>query len=258
MLASASELMRPPTDTIVAPSFPNDADWINVATLKIEQQTPRPVLIDFWDFCRPSSLRALRYIQEWQRRYEPAGLRIVSVHAPGFPPSHDRELIEAAVERLGIEQAVLLDPEFDYWRAFNNPGWPARYLFGPDLMLTDVHYGEGGYEETEAAIQELLGIDEALTDLLDPADAMDAELVVPTGDQPGAYCGPYGAGQVWVVSEGSGALTVNGEERQIDAAGAQLVIEHGQHSEGVLELSAAPSLTVHATCFSAGLAAVSA
>ena len=125
-------------------------------------------------------------------------------------------------------------------------------------MLTDVHYGEGGYEETEAAIQELLGIDEALTGLLDPADAMDAKLVVPTGDQPGAYCGPYGAGQVWVVSEGSGVLTVNGEESQIDAAGAQLVIEHGQHSEGVLELSAAPSLTVHATCFSAGLAAVSA
>ena len=255
MLASASELMRPPTDTIVAPSFPKDADWINVATLKLEQQSPRPVLIDFWDFCRPSSLRVLRYIEEWQRRYEPAGLRIVSVHAPGFPPSHDRELIESAVERLGIEQAVLLDPDFDYWRAFNNPGWPARYLFGPDLMLTEVHYGEGGYEETEAAIQELLKIDEPLTELFDAADGMDAELVVPTGDQPGAYCGPYGAGQVWVVTEASGILIVNGERREIEAAGAHLLIDHGVHSDAVLELSAEPSLTVHATCFSAGLAA---
>ena len=258
MLASASELMRPPTDTIVAPSFPKDADWINVATLKLEQQSPRPVLIDFWDFCRPSSLRALRYIQEWQRRYEPAGLRIVSVHAPGFPPSHERDLVEAAVQRLGIEQAVLLDPEFEYWRAFDNPGWPARYLFGPDLMLTEVHYGEGGYEETESAIQDLLEIEEPLTELLDPADDMDAELVVPTADQPGAYCGPYGAGQVWVVTEGSGELTVNGESRAIEAAGAHLLIDHGVHSDGVLELSAEPSLTVHATCFTAGLAASSA
>ena len=255
MLASASELMRPPTDTIVAPSFPKDADWINVATLKLEQQAPRPVLIDFWDFCRPSSLRALPYIQEWQRRYEPAGLRIVSVHAPGFPPSHERDLVEAAVERLGIEQAVLLDPEFEYWRAFDNPGWPARYLFGPDLMLTEVHYGEGGYEETEAAIQELLEIDEPLTELFDAADGMDAELVVPTADQAGAYCGPYGAGQVWAVTEGTGVLSVNGQPHSIAATGAHLLIDHGMHSDGVLELSAEPSLTVHATCFSAGLAA---
>ncbi len=255
MLASASELMRPPTNTIVAPSFPKDAEWINVATLKLEQQSPRPVLIDFWDFCRPSSLRVLRYIQEWQRRYEPAGLRIVSVHAPGFPPSHERELVEAAVERLGIEQAVLLDTDFEYWRAFDNPGWPARYLFGPDLMLTEVHYGEGGYEETETAIQELLGLDEPLTELIDAADGMDAELVVPTPDQPGAYCGPYGAGQVWVVTEASGVLTVNGEPHEIEAAGAHLLIDHGHHCDAVLELRAEPSLTVHATCFSAGLAA---
>ncbi len=255
MLASAIELMRPPTDTIVAPSFPKDAAWLNVATLKLEQQSPRPVLIDFWDFCRPSSLRALRYVQEWQRRYEPAGLRIVSVHSPGFPPSHELAFVEAAVEQLKIEQAVLLDPQFEYWRAFDNPGWPARYLFGPDLMLTELHYGEGGYQETERAIQELLGIDEPVTELFDAADGMDAELVVPTSDQPGAYCGPYGAGQVWVVTEGSGVITVNDEAREIEAAGAHLLIDHGQHSDRVLELSVEPSLTVHATCFSAGLAA---
>ena len=110
-------------------------------------------------------------------------------------------------------------------------------------------------EETEAAIQELLKIDEPLTELFDAADGMDAELVVPTGDQPGAYCGPYGAGQVWVVTEASGILIVNGERREIEAAGAHLLIDHGVHSDAVLELSAEPSLTVHATCFSAGLAA---
>ena len=84
---------------------------------------------------------------------------------------------------------------------------------------------------------------------------MAAELIVPTADQPGAYCGPYGAGQVWVVSEGSGVLTVNGEPHEINAAGAHLLIGHGHHCDAVLELSAEPSLTVHATCFSAGLAA---
>ena len=254
MLASASELMRPPIDTIVAPSFPREAQWLNVATLKLEQQSPRPVLIDFWDFCRPSSVRALAYVKHWNQRYEAAGLRVVSVHAPGFPPSENGALVEAAVERLEIEHAVLLDPDFEYWRAYDNPGWPARYLFGPELMLADVQIGEGGYHETERAIHELLEIDEPLTEFFDPADAMDAELVIPTGDQPGAYNGPYAAGQVWVVSEGQGSLQVNGEPRELEFAGAHLLIDHGQHTEAVLELTADDSLTLHATCFIAGLA----
>ncbi|MSX02021.1 MAG: DipZ protein [Actinobacteria bacterium] len=246
--------MRPPIDTIVAPSFPKDADWINVATLKLEQQAPRPVLIDFWDFCRPSSIRALAYLKEWQRRYEPAGLRIVSVHAPGFPPSRDADLVAEATRRLGIEHAVLLDPEFSYWQDFDNPGWPARYLFGPDLMLVDVQIGEGGYVETEQEIQRLLGLSEPLTGLLSAADDIDAEVIVPTPDQPGAYSGPYAAGQVWIVSGGSGSLSVNGEHREIEGAGAHLLLDHGTHSEGVLELKPDDGLEIHATCFIPGLA----
>ncbi len=258
MLASASDPMRPPIDTIIAPSFPKHASWINVATLKLEQQSPRPVLIDFWDFCRPSSLRALPYLKLWNQRYEAAGLRIVSVHAPGFPPSHDAALIAEAVQRLEIEHAVLLDPEFEYWQAFDNPGWPARYLFGAELQLVDVHFGEGGYDETERAIQRLLEIDQPLTELLDQPDRPDTELIVPSSDQPGAYSGPYAAGQVWVVTEGAGTLSVNGRQQQIEAAGAHLLIDNALHSEGVLQLKADESLTVHATCFVAGLAPVAA
>ncbi len=174
----------------------------------------------------------------------------MSVHAPGFPPSHDTALIAEAVGRLGIEHAVLLDPEFEYWQAFDNPGWPARYLFGAELQLVDVHFGEGGYEQTERAIQRLLEIDEPLTELLDQPD----RLIVPSSDQPGAYSGPYAAGQVWVVTEGAGTLSVNGLRQQIEAAGAHLLIDNPLHSEGVLQIEADESLTVHATCFVAGIA----
>ena len=46
--------MRPPVDTIVAPPFPKDLTWLNVAPLRMEKQASRPVLIEFWDFCRPA------------------------------------------------------------------------------------------------------------------------------------------------------------------------------------------------------------
>ena len=78
--------MRPPVDTITAPPFPRELEWINVAPLRMDQQLGRPVLIEFWDFCRPNSIRTLPYVRGWHERYAAAGLRVVTVHSPGFPP----------------------------------------------------------------------------------------------------------------------------------------------------------------------------
>ena len=44
--------MRAPVDTIAAPPFPRDLPWVNVAPLRMDKQRGRPVLVEFWDFCR--------------------------------------------------------------------------------------------------------------------------------------------------------------------------------------------------------------
>ena len=62
-------------DTISAPPFPVDLPWVNVAPLRMDKQRGRPVLIEFWDFCRPSSLRTLPYARAWHERYAGDGLR---------------------------------------------------------------------------------------------------------------------------------------------------------------------------------------
>src|SRR6516164_72344 len=46
-------------------------------------------------------------------------------------------------------------------------------------------------------------------DPLRPEDAPGARLAPQTPDRPGAYSGPYGAGGVWAVLDGSGAVRVN-------------------------------------------------
>src|SRR3954451_9497875 len=151
--------MRAPVDTIAAPPFPTDLPWVNVAPLRMDKQIGRPVLIEFWDFCRPNSLRTMPYFSEWHARYAKDGLRVIGVHSPGFPPAHDNAAARDAVARLGIEYAVVLDPELEVWSLYENAGWPARYLFDQRLTLVDFHYGEGAYEETERAIQALLGVE---------------------------------------------------------------------------------------------------
>jgi hypothetical protein len=170
--------VRPPVDHIYAPPFPAKLPWINSAALRMDQQRGRPVLIEFWDFCRPNSLRTLPYLRGWHERYAEQGLRTIGVHASGFAPSAGPEAVEAAVARLDIAYPVVVDVDFDIWKEYGNLGWPARYLFDGDGRLCEFHYGEGGYAETEVAIQELLGVD---AELLEPVRATDVP--DPTADR---------------------------------------------------------------------------
>lgn len=247
--------MRAPVDHIAAPPFPPKLEWVNVAPLRMDKQRGRPVLIEFWDFCRPNSIRTLPYVKAWHERYEADGLRVISVHAPGFPPSHDPEAVRAAVERLGIEHPVVIDEKLEIWTWFANRGWPSRYLFDQDGKLFEYHHGEGDYHGTERAIQELLGVERDLVPYVRPQDDPEAMVVVPTADVEGAYEGPYEAGAVWAVLSGAGTVTVNGDTRPVDHPGAYLLLEHPHHTEAVLELRVSDGVTCHATCFGPGLAA---
>ena len=248
--------MRPGIDTIVAPPFPRGLEWVNVAMLRLDQQLGRPVLVEFWDFCRPNSLRTLPYVKAWHERYAPAGLRVVGVHSPGFEPSRDNAAARAAVARLGVEHAVLLDPDLEVWDLYENLGWPARYLFDERLTLVDYHYGEGAYAETERAIQELLGIERDVVAPLRPEDDPDALIAAQTADQPGAYSGPYEAGAVWAVLDGRGEVVVNGRAVAVQHPGAYPVLVHERHTEGVLDLRVGAGVTCHAVCFTPGVVAV--
>jgi peroxiredoxin len=41
-------------------------------------------------------------------------------------------------------------------KSFENQYWPAKYLIDKDGIIRYVHFGEGDYDETEQAIQQLL------------------------------------------------------------------------------------------------------
>jgi hypothetical protein len=67
------------------------------------------------------------------------------------------------------------------WREYGNKGWPGRYLFDRTGRLALVHYGEGGYEDTERAIGEVLDVD------VEPMEPLRAE------DEPGLLLEPQTA-----------------------------------------------------------------
>jgi hypothetical protein len=220
----------------------------------MDKQRGRPVLVEFWDFCRVNSLRTLPYIGEWHRRYADDGLRVIGVHSPGFQPSSREGWVREAVARLGVEHPVVIDGRLEIWDLYGNEGWPARYLFDQRGILFDVHMGEGAYRETEAAIQELLGVERDPMAPRRPEDVPGVTLPAQTADQPGAYSGPYAAGGVWAVLEGRGAIVANGREILVEHPGAYPLIEHEGHTEGVLNLKVGDGVVCHAVCFTPGVA----
>ncbi len=255
--------MRPPVDTIAAPLLPVRGAWLNLPEEgAIAIQRARPMLVEFWDFCRPNSVRTLPYLRGWHERYAGAGLSVIGVHCPGFEISRPREAVADAVERLRVPYPVLVDSEFEVWREYENQGWPARYLFDEQARLFEYHYGEGSYEETELAIQELTGERREPLAPLRPEDAPGARLAPQTADQPGAYSGPYEAGGVWAVLGGAGEVLVNGgapggRELAVTHPGAYELIAHERHTAATLELRVGDGVDCLATCFTPGLSPLS-
>lgn len=257
--------MRAPADTLSAPMIPAGLAWVNVASLRMDEQLGRPVLLEFWDFCRANSLRTLPYVCAWHARYAASGLRVISAHAGGYPPSRDSDEVRGAVARLGIEHPVVIDADFHLWRDYGNEAWPARYLFDQRLRLFSMHYGEGAYDETGAEIRELLelGDDEPEPFApLRPEDAPGALLAAQTADEPGAWSGGYEAGGVWAVLErtppaGDGAppvVVANGREIAVEHSGCFALVEHDRHTAGELVLEVRDGVVCHAVQFTPGLA----
>ena len=133
--------------------------WLNSEPLTAEGLGGRVVLVDFWTYSCVNWLRTLPYLKAWEERYRDRGLVVVGVHAPEFGFEHDLDNVRRAAGELGVGYPVVIDNDFSIWRSFENHYWPAVYLVDRDGRLRFQHFGEGAYEETERAIQQLLGVD---------------------------------------------------------------------------------------------------
>ena len=136
--------------------------WLNSEPLTAAALRGRVVLVDFWTYSCVNWLRTLPYVRAWHERYADRGLVVVGVHAPEFGFEHDLEGVRRASAELGVGYPIVVDNDFSIWRSFDNHYWPAVYLVDRDGRVGFSHFGEEAYEETERAIQQLLGVDEQL------------------------------------------------------------------------------------------------
>jgi hypothetical protein len=272
--------MRPERDNIAAPELPGRIKWLNRAEPpKMAALTAAgPVLVHFFDPTQLNSVRALPYIEEWNRRYSGMGLTTLAIHSPRFAFTADPQVAEDAIERLGVGHAVALDLDYAIWHDYGTKGWPSLFLWGQGGALRWAHNGEGEYRATEEAIQEELRLADIsvelppLMDPLRPTDAPGALLPVPTPEvfpggstampwspeQGGAPMAiEFAAGEAWLVADGEGevAVRVNGEGKPpiaIPPAGLHKLAGDGPHESHRVELDVPDGVRVWAISFAAG------
>jgi thiol-disulfide isomerase/thioredoxin len=138
------------------PGFDGATGWLNSAPLTNEELRGKVVLVDFWTYTCINWLRTLGYVRAWADKYREHDLVVIGVHTPEFPFERDLENVQRAVKEMNVWYPVVLDSNYDVWRAFSNHYWPAVYLADAEGRIRHHQFGEGGYDECERGIQQLL------------------------------------------------------------------------------------------------------
>ena len=139
-----------------APDFTGTQRWFNSKPLSLAALRGRVVLIDFWTYTCINCIRTLPYLKAWDARYRKDGLTIVGVHSPEFSFEKDAGNVQRAISSFGIRYPVVQDNDLATWSAWGNQYWPAEYLIDARGKVRHVHFGEGEYDKSEAAIRSLL------------------------------------------------------------------------------------------------------
>jgi hypothetical protein len=271
--------VRPERNNIAAPEFPGRIRWLNAAEPPVMSALTAtgPVLVHFLDFAQLNSVRALPYVLEWRRRYEPRGLRVLGIHSPRFRFTAEREAVDAGVAALGIEHPVADDSRYSIWHDYGCQGWPSLFLWSQAGALAWAHFGEGEYAETEEAIQEELRAGDVTADLpavMAPLRASDARgaLVEPPSAElfPGGSPGTpleapadvleleYAAGGAFLVADGDGEIRVrldDGDARSLTVSPEALieVAAHPRHERHRLAIELAAGVRLWAVSFAPGI-----
>ena len=158
------------------PPLAGATGWLNSQPLTVAGLHGKVVLVDFWTYTCINWRRTLPYVSAWAAKYKDRGLVVIGVHTPEFSFEHIAGNISDAAREMNISYPIAIDDKYAIWHAFGNEYWPALYIVDAQGSIRHHQFGEGGYDESEKMIQQLLreaggkGIDTGLVSV-DPRGA---------------------------------------------------------------------------------------
>ena len=144
------------------PPLDGATKWLNSEPLGPAGLRGHVVLVNFWTLTCINWLRQEPYVRAWSQVYRDNGLVVIGVHTPEFSFEHEIDGIRQAIKDREIDYPVAVDNDYEVWNAFDNQYWPALYFIDTEGVIRDQQFGEGRYEQSEHAIQRLLGVQREL------------------------------------------------------------------------------------------------
>ncbi|MGO7534016.1 cytochrome c biogenesis protein DipZ [Rhizobium leguminosarum] len=209
-----------------APSLDGAVEWLNSQPLTTEQLRGKVVLVDFWTYSCINCIRTIPYVRAWAEKYADQGLVVIGVHAPEFAFEKKIDNVKKAIGGFQIGYPVAIDNDYSIWRAFENSYWPAAYLIDAKGQIRYHHFGEGNYDRTEQAIQDLLREAGSQTTASAPV-APDAR-----GVEAGPDLGNIRSGETYLGYE-QAANFASPEGLQADTAKSYSIAEPGLNGWGL-------------------------
>jgi len=182
------------------PRLDGATEWLNSEPLSPGGLRGQVVLVNFWTLTCINWLRQEPFVRAWSQAYQEDGLVVIGVHTPEFSFEHEIDLVRQATKEREIDYPVAVDNDYGIWSAFDNNYWPALYFVDREGIISDQHFGEGRYEESERVIQGLLGAERELV----PVVGLGVEAEADWNDlrTPETYLG-YGRGERFASPDGA-------------------------------------------------------
>ena len=138
------------------PSLSGATGWLNSPPLTAAGLRGKVVLIDIWTYTCINWLRTLPYVRAWAEKYKNQGLVVIGVHSPEFAFEKNVDNVRRAAKDMKVDYPIAIDTDFAIWRALKNEYWPALYVVDAQGRIRHHQFGEGGYEQSERIIQQVL------------------------------------------------------------------------------------------------------
>jgi thiol-disulfide isomerase/thioredoxin len=114
------------------------------------------VLVEFWTFGCYNCQNIEPYVKSWYDKFKDHGLIVIGVHSPEFGDERVLKNVRNYVREHKIQYAVAIDNDYKTWNSYQNRYWPAIYLVDKQGVIRHIRIGEGGYDQTEQKIRDLL------------------------------------------------------------------------------------------------------
>ena len=258
MLASGADLNAPPGGHHRGAAVPEGPALGQRRAAAHGEAGRRPVLVEFWDFCRPSSLRTLPYLKAWHERYaDAAACGSSRVHCPGFRPAATRTRCARRSRGWRSSTPSLLDTELRAVARLRQPRLARALPVRAAAEALRVPPRRGRLPRDRAGDPGAAGRRRrASCRCVRPEDDADVADRRPDGRPRRRVLGPLRArARCGSCSTGAGTLRVNGAQHALDVPGAHLA-RRARRATSAACSSCEPATgsTCHAVCFTPGLA----